>query len=191
MIWITPYIYKNKYNKLCYSINREWGHFLELFKENWFIITPEFNFKHFNFKKIKLVIISGGGNLSNFEKKKQNIIRDKFEKKIILECVKNKIPILAVCRGFQLIAQIYKGKIINDKKHLKDHKIDLKINKKIFPKFIKVNSNHQYVVTKLDSFKVIGKAKDNSIEIAFNKKDKIFCTMFHPERFSKKKKYYF
>ena len=187
MILVTPYIYKNRYKKICYSINKEWGEFLKFFKQNWLITTPEFKLKNYNLKKIKLVVISGGGNLSKIEKKEENFIRDKFEKKIISECIKYKIPILAVCRGFQLIAQIYKGEIVKDIKHLKKHQIKITSKKKI--KTMNVNSNHQYLIKKLESFECIGFAKDGSIEMAYNQRHKIFCTMFHPERLSTGKKY--
>ena len=52
-----------------------------------------------------------------------------------------------------------------------------------------VNSNHQYLIKKLESFECIG-LKDGSIEMAYNQRNKIFCTMFHPERLSTSKNIY-
>ena len=104
-----------------------------------------------------------------------------FDKKIFDLCQKKKIPILAVCYGFQYIAKLSKGEIIKTKqKPGKDHYIYLN------DKIINVNSFHNFAVTKLPKhFKTIGTHQDNSIEIAYSKKLNILCTMFHPERKNK------
>ena len=45
------------------------------------------------------------------------------------------------------------------------------------------NSFHNYGIKKLpNNFKSVGKAEDNSVEIAYAKKEKILGLMFHPER---------
>ena len=51
------------------------------------------------------IIISGGNNLYDFEKTKENLIRDRFELKMIKFAIRNKVPILGICKGFQLIAK--------------------------------------------------------------------------------------
>ena len=43
------------------------------------------------------------GDIYNINKKKSNLIRDKFEYRLVSYFKKNK-PILMVCRGFQLMA---------------------------------------------------------------------------------------
>ena len=59
----------------------------------------------------KGLILSGGNDLHNIIKLKENLIRDAHEKKLLKLAIKNKIPILAVCRGFQFVAKFFKCKI--------------------------------------------------------------------------------
>ena len=78
-----------------------------------------------------VIIITGGNNLYNFKKSKENLIRDKFEIKMIKFAIKNKVPLLGICKGFQLIAKIFKSKIININNHVRVI-LKLKISYKIF-----------------------------------------------------------
>ena len=45
-----------------------------------------------------------------------------------------------------------------------------------------VNSNHQYLIKKLESFECIGFAKDGSIEMAYNQRNKIFLYNVSPRK---------
>ena len=76
-------------------------------------------------------------------------MRDNYEKKLLKICIKRKIPILAVCRGFQLINSLYKGNLDKLSGHVKTFH-NLKINNSSkFVKFksLKVNSYHNYCLT--------------------------------------------
>ena len=97
--------------------------------------------------------------------------------------LKKKIPILAVCYGFQLIAEFYNSKMIKIKNHVKKkHKLIFK-NKKISDTRIYVNSFHNYAVLNLpDFFDEVIRCDDKTIEYAKSNKKNIMCTMFHPER---------
>jgi len=181
-ILISQRIFKDKHKQLQFSLEKEW---IEYFKNKNVQLIPIFSkseniniyFKKF---KPKCVIISGGSN-NIFSNSNENILRRKIDKKIFDLCQKKKIPILAVCYGFQYIAKLSKGEIIKTKqKPGKDHYIYLN------DKIINVNSFHNFAVTKLPKhFKTIGTHQDNSIEIAYSKKLNILCTMFHPERKNK------
>ena len=130
------------------------------------------------------LILCGGGDIYKIKINKINKIRDKQEKNLIKEFLKKKKKILAICRGFQLISDIYGAKIIKIKNHVKKNNT-IKILKKniINAKKINVTCYHNYAINKLSSkFIIIGKTKDKSIEIALNEKDKILGLMFHPER---------
>ena len=103
----------------------------------------------------------------------------------MLFAIKNKIPILAICRGFQLVSKFFKCKIYKISKHVgTTHSLNIKKNilkNKI--KRINVNSYHNYAIYNLPShFNLIIRSKDKSIEIAKSKKYKILCFMSHPER---------
>ena len=178
-ILISQKIFKDKHKQLQFSLEKEW---IDYFKNKNVQIIPIFSkTENINiyFKKFKpnYVIISGGSN-NIFKNSSEDILRRKIDKKIFDICKKKKIPLLAVCYGFQYIAKLFKGKIVKAKqKPGKDHNIYL--NNKI----INVNSFHTLASTTLPKhFKIIGIHKDNSIEIAHSKKFNILCMMFHPER---------
>ena len=182
---ITPYLYYNKFNKICFSINKEWYDLFNNYKSNLHIITynDKTNLKKKDFKGYNGIILSGGGDLYTFKKNKINLLRDKFEKKIINFAISNNIPILAVCRGYQLVGQKFKFKQKKINSHRNKEHLIYSQDKK---KKINVNSYHKIGVIKLNSdFEILFSHQDGSIEICQSKKKKILCFMFHPERFSK------
>ena len=134
----------------------------------------------------KGLILSGTGDINKLKINKTNLLRDKFEKKLITKFIYKKKPILCICRGFQLYASINKGKFSKSNRHVrKFHNLEIDKNSK-FIKYenLKVNSYHNYTITSIDGKKinVISITKDGSIEIAEGKDSKILCIMFHPER---------
>ena len=137
-----------------------------------------------NLNNFDCLIISGGGDIYDISKNKKDNMRDKFEIKLLNHFLKHNKPIIAICRGFQLIGSLYKNKLVRIKNHVrKNHKIYLYKNKYLKLKNLVNNSFHNYGFLKLNkNFNCIGKSKDKSIEIAILKKKKVLCLMFHPER---------
>tara|TARA_B100001540_G_C15781163_1_gene631094 strand:- start:231 stop:851 length:621 start_codon:yes stop_codon:yes gene_type:complete len=185
-IIITQKVLKDKHNQLVWSLENNWYQYFN--KKNINLISVNSNYQ--NFKKIikikpKGIIFSGGNDLYCLKKKKVNLIRDNLEKKILKTALKKRIPILGVCRGFQLIANHFRCKINKKRGHVRTNHT-LKINKKILGvniKTMKVNSYHNYVIKNLPkTFFFVEKCKDKTIEIAYSKKLKILNLMFHPER---------
>ena len=167
--------------------------------KNWFDYISKFNanliplgFDKFNIKKIdnlKLdgIIISGGGDIYSLKKKKSNLIRDEFEYKLICYFKKKNKPILTICRGFQLIAAKLKNEIIKVNNHVKTHHKVKIYNNRYFKNLSSLNTNsyHNFGISSLNKhFEVLGKSKDKSIEFAKIKNKKIYCIMFHPERYN-------
>ncbi|WP_440652769.1 glutamine amidotransferase-related protein [Candidatus Pelagibacter sp. HIMB1542] len=186
-IYITPKIIKTNKNLFEYSIDPIWfKYIMELGYQ--IEILDLLNFKEqLSKKKIKAIIFSGGNDLQRFNKKKENLIRDKAEKKILKFCIKNKIKVIGICRGFQIIAEYFKGNLKRIKNHVRtDHNLILNTSKSRYSKSknIKVNSFHNFAIFNLNkNFEIISKInKDKSIEIAEHKIYKILCFMFHPER---------
>ena len=101
-VLISPYLELNKYNKIVLSLNLEWFSYLNKLGFYAIFANPENSIQD-QIKNINFIIISGGGDISKIKRNKSNILRDKFEKKLINEGIKKKIPIIAICRGFQLI----------------------------------------------------------------------------------------
>ena len=192
-VLLTPYIFKNKYKKIVLSLNLEWFKYL---KDLGFVtnfanpfISIDTQIKHMD-----MIIISGGGDLNNIKKTNVNLFRDRFEKKIINVAIKKKIPILAICRGFQLVTFLFSK---NNKNYLKiknhrnnNHFIYLSKNNFLTKKKkINVNSYHDRSIKKLNkNFIGIAYSKDKNIEIAYSNKYRILGLMFHPERKNKSQK---
>lgn len=145
------------------------------------LIMPIQQTKLLNLNKIRIsrIIISGGLDLKS--KKSNDISRLRLEKFLIKYAIKKNIPLLGICSGMQVICDFYNIKISKLKKHVgKKHKIILN-NKKNITR----NSYHNYGVLKKDlksNFTILGLANDSSVEAFKSKKNKIFATMWHPER---------
>lgn len=185
-ILISQKFFLDKHQQLNWMLENNW---YQYFKNKKINLIPINSINLNNLKLLNLkpkgIIISGGNNLYDFEKTKENLTRDKFEIKMIKFALKNKIPILGVCKGFQLIAKLFKSKLVKIDKHVRTiHK--LRIPNKYFGMSVKtlyINSFHRYAVKNLPKiFELIIKHDDKTIEIAKSEKLKILCLMFHPER---------
>lgn len=133
--------------------------------------------------------------------KQQCHIRDAFEITLLDAAVKLKKPILAICRGCQLLNVYFGGTLYQDifiearakiahvqNAHFDEstHKVKIKkssITKEIFGNEIWVNSYHHMAVKKLaNEFICTGKSSDGIIEL-FESKGKHFMlgVQWHPE----------
>ena len=100
-ILISQKVFLDKHNQINWSLENTWYKYFNKKKIN---LIP-LNSNHTNKNKLlnlqpQAIIISGGNNLNDIEKSKENLIRDKYETKIIKYAIKNKVPILAICRGY-------------------------------------------------------------------------------------------
>lgn len=178
-------------SKIVRDNHRQFGQFLDLAwfnffqnKVNLFTITFK-NQKSINNIHFDGLILSGGNDLYSIKKKNENLIRDKNETKLLEYAIKKSIPILAICRGFQFVNYYFGGSLKKTKNHVNiNHEITF--NKKfpyISKKRLNTNSYHNYTIKNLASnFENIAQTNDNSVEIAYAKKEKILGLMFHPER---------
>lgn len=143
--------------------------------------------KHLNLDGI---ILTGGNDLftycENNDLKKYSYLRDNYEFSVIRESIKNKIPLLGVCRGLQIINEYFGGSLIKSFGHSgtthKIHPADSRY-KKFFSN--EVNSYHKFSI----SPKLIGKKlfplvfdENKNIEAFHHQKYKILGIMWHPER---------
>jgi N5-(cytidine 5'-diphosphoramidyl)-L-glutamine hydrolase len=170
------------------ALSHDWTNFLEKIG-----IIPIFIPNTFSNIKLFLdelnldgLILSGGDNIGEFPE------RDNTEKSLIEYGINNKIPILGICRGMQLINKFYGGSIIEttNKKHIKiNHEINLLDSiKENFSNenLISVNSYHHNIVTNdslgnnLKSFAVCN--FDDTVEGIIHTSNKIIGLMWHPER---------
>tara|TARA_B100000029_G_scaffold514439_1_gene617222 strand:- start:244 stop:855 length:612 start_codon:yes stop_codon:yes gene_type:complete len=181
---ITPFLFINKYKKIVFGINQEWYSFAENNGFNLIIANNLKELKEILKLDIRGLILSGGNDVVSVKNNKINSIRELNEIKIINYVISKKIPIIGICRGFQLFSKLNGSKLINVKNHQNcNHRIFVKKNKLINNKSISTNSFHRIGIKKLNNeFEIIGKTRDENIEIVINKKKNFLGLMFHPER---------
>lgn len=163
-------------------------------------------------KHLDGIVLSGGFSLlkpreylkKRFSSlKKMSPARYKFDSFLIKKAMKQQIPILAICRGAQMLNEVNGGTTcIHIKKSSIDHHqipgtepthyIYLQENtrvKKIFGKNkLFVNSTHQHCIEKLaPHFRISARASDDVIEAIESKThDFVVGVQFHPEKMIKK-----
>ena len=194
-IIITTSIKKNCYG-YHHQLDREWLSYFKDKKINLFSATlPKIcnnSIKNF-FDTVKpiAIIFTGGNDLSYVENNFENYLRDKIELSLFKYCLKNRIKVLAICRGFQLISKYFKAKILPVKNHVrKNHKLKIKKNNLILQDKLIVNSFHNYGIFNLKgNLEVLSQHSDGSVEIAYSDKIKFLGFQFHPERKNYSQKY--
>ena len=137
-----------------------------------------------NLRQANGLILSGGGDLYRYKKNKINKIRDTIEKKLFNYFFKKNLPILLICRGFQLMIDMHNIKLYKQKNHVRKFHL-LNLSKSRFLKYSKlsVNSYHNYSIKDLPvNYINVANTNDGSIEIAEHKTKKILGLIFHPER---------
>ncbi len=178
---IIPTIYERRHN-LNIIIEKRTYEFLRQCFKNYNIITLD-NCHKFN---LDVIVSLGGNSLYSLEKNASNLYREKLDKFYLKKSLKKNIPFLGICHGAQYVANYFKSEIKKKKNHTRiNHLI-----KFFYEKKIKVNSYHDYSVIKLGkNLEKIAWTDDGSIEAFKHKKKKIFCIMWHPERYKQIKKF--
>jgi putative glutamine amidotransferase len=126
---------------------------------------------------------------------------DAYDMALIREAVKQKKPILAICRGMQLVNVVFGGTLYQDipcqyggklyhsmlrggveNYHMATFDPNSKIGK-IIGGEAKINSSHHQAVKDVaKGFKIVGKAPDGINEAMEDESGQILCVQWHPER---------
>lgn len=159
------------------------------------------------------LILSGGHDICpNFygEEPRQKLgeiwpERDKNDLLLLKYAIDKQIPVLGICRGFQLINAFFGAKIGQDLsyseneliKHSQGHRPDLpthriKLNgkgvffNKILAETTMVNSfHHQFVKDEVEELLVVARSSDGIIEAVEHKNLPIYAVQWHPEMLSR------
>lgn len=128
---------------------------------------------------------------------------DEYDMELVKEAVKQGKPVLAICRGMQVINVLYGGTLYQDlasqygteiqhPRMVKDveiyHKAIVEENSFLSRMMgvsgeVAVNSSHHQAVKDLASgFKIVAKAPDGTVEAIENEDGSIVCVQWHPER---------
>ncbi len=144
----------------------------------------------FSLTNPKLIVLTGGEDvkLDKYKKIVSNP-RNNVEIKLIEYAIKNKIRLIGVCRGQQILNLYFGGKLsfVGENGGHNNTKHEITINhKQINNKKIFVNSFHNYIIKQKDLSKDLIKIgvcdKDNSVEAFKHKKHTIYGISWHPER---------
>jgi len=146
------------------------------------------------------IVLSGGNDITSSlyggkkeDAHKPDLRRDNFEITLYRKAVEKGLPVLAVCRGLQVINVAHGGSLkSNLRTHKEDKRIDahiLKIkNNSLFKgislvNFLKVGTSHHQAIDKLGKDLIsITEADDGIIEMVEVKNYPLIATQFHPER---------
>lgn len=164
------------------SIARDWSNFmLRNFPSSSFLFIPNIGnnvIDYIDKWNVDVLILSGGDDLG------KTVDRDNTEN-ILLEYALNiNMPIIAVCRGLQLVHTYFNGEV-------KKGEVDFVLNHRAVNHNVKTNTGivnvNSYHTNYIDEksihkdFEIFARCeKDNSIEGIINKK--ILGIMWHPER---------
>jgi len=170
------------------AISHDWPKLLEKIESNIIFIPNKLtNVEDFlNDIGIDGLILSGGDNIGDDKE------RDDTEIKILNFAIKNKIPLLGVCRGMQVINKFFSGSIEknSDSSHVKNSHVINFINNDIILSLkknsLKVNSFHNNIITNsnlgknIQAFAITD--NDKTVEGFFHTSLPIVGVMWHPER---------
>lgn len=123
------------------------------------------------------IVLSGGNDIGQFPN------RDNTEFQIIRHAEKKSLPVLAICRGMQFLANYFDVGLINIENHVATrHR--LVINKHNYgSEDGSVNSYHNLSIEKCpQGFEVTATSEDGNIEAMVNSNRNWEGWMWHPER---------
>ena len=136
-----------------------------------------------------LLLVGGGDVLPAFYRgdvpaRNVNFVKDKLEFNLLHCFIGENKPVLAICRGFQLVNVFFGGSLKNVNGHMGKQDVYHPVSAcgEIFGKLDRVNSAHRQAVDIVpDNAKIVAVAPDLTIEAAIYGEN-IFCAQFHPER---------
>jgi N5-(cytidine 5'-diphosphoramidyl)-L-glutamine hydrolase len=136
--------------------------------------------------QLDAILLSGGNSISHLNPLAKDVApeRDEFEKTLIKYAHNEKLPLIGVCRGMQLINVYLGGALSPVSAHIATrHPVNFHDSDKQLKRI--VNSYHAWGI-KADelapTLKVIASDEDGCIEAFESKTSRVLGLMWHPER---------
>ena len=134
------------------------------------------------------LLLTGGNDVSSVSTSPLSKVRDAFELCVLGIALERKLPVFAVCRGMQLLADHYGAKLEKVTGHTSGARHGLVVNRdsrfgKLLGDLASVRSYHDWGVRTVPAgFVEVARASDGVIEAMEHESLPIFCQMWHPER---------
>ena len=161
---LIKFINKAGYKTILISNNIDKNHYAS-FEENLYLDS------WLDSLNIQGIILSGGNDIGQYK------IRDNIELNLINYSFKNKMPLLGICRGMQILAKWKGVETIPVKGHVASRlNVQGIINKN-------VNCFHKYVIARCpEDFKILAVCEEGTIQAISHNKLPWEGWMWHPER---------
>lgn len=128
-----------------------------------------------------LLILSGGNTYSGVDATASDVCltRDKVEGLLINAALSNRIPIVGICRGMQVLCKYVGGEIVKVDGHINRNHVVYAGDKSF-----SVNSFHSFALQKIPGgrARVICRDSEGRIESCYIDDLNAVCFMWHPER---------
>lgn len=121
------------------------------------------------------ILLTGGNDLVSYGGDAPE--RDETERALIGMGIRRNIPVMGVCRGMQMIADYFGGKLDRVTGHVAcRHRLSGDVARD-------VNSYHNLAVTEVpEGFEVLARTEDGVVESIRHTQLRIMAVMWHPER---------
>lgn len=180
----------NVYDETFYSADSNWHKYFNNYKV--LNIPNEVSLldNYLKYSKPKLIVLTGGGNVkSNYLAKDDfDENREQVEERLIDHCIKNDISIIGVCRGMQKILSYLNSEIEfvqNDYEIKSKYELKNLNNQKYSPSGFRTCFNNFSISNSKNienNWDIINLDSNNNLLSVKNKRNKILCLMWHPER---------
>lgn len=135
----------------------------------------------------KGLILTGGNDLASASPGPLSATRDAFEKRVLELAVARRLPVLAVCRGMQLVGEHFGAPLARVQGHAAvRHALTVSEGTR-FGRALAgvgpVNSYHGWAPTSVPAgFVEVARSEDGVLEAMEHTALPIYCQMWHPER---------
>lgn len=132
------------------------------------------------------LLLTGGNDLVATGSETASRERDEHEMALLGGALHRGLPILAICRGMQLVNLAFGGRLAKREGHVAvRHALDVRANRWGWPARLEVNSYHEYGIGPHDvghGLRVVATDAEGGVEALEHEELPVAGVMWHPER---------